>query len=200
MFANGKAERSFIPAESRQRDPIAAGLLAMARVVPRLERPDFRVDWRVPSMAKTTLQVKGMTCPDCKGRVEKALRSVPGVADARSDWRSGSCEVVHADGVAAETLTGAVERAARGSGHRYQVVSSTGVRSPKSGRAARLLPPLLLGLLCLPCAGVAVGVGAIVAFLTSSLGGVLPAVALGVSVLVLAWWMLRRRAKAIPRP
>ena len=37
--------------------------------------------------AEFDLSVEGMTCASCVGRVEKALKRVPGVADAPSIWR-----------------------------------------------------------------------------------------------------------------
>lgn len=40
-----------------------------------------------------TLEVKGMVCPACPVTVSKALRRVPGVADAQVDAKTGTAEV-----------------------------------------------------------------------------------------------------------
>jgi Cu+-exporting ATPase len=58
-----------------------------------------------------TLPVEGMTCASCVGRVERALAKVPGVTQATVNLATESAAVTLADRVAAETLTGAVERA-----------------------------------------------------------------------------------------
>ena len=40
-----------------------------------------------------TLQVEGMTCASCVGRVERALRKVPGVQDASVNLATESARI-----------------------------------------------------------------------------------------------------------
>jgi len=59
--------------------------------------------------AAIRLEVSGMRCGGCAANVEKALRSVSGVADVRVDLAAGSAEV---RGTAPpEALVAAVQRA-----------------------------------------------------------------------------------------
>jgi mercuric reductase len=58
------------------------------------------------------LNIQGMTCSSCALHVEKALGSVPGVADARvPGWESGRAQVTAASEVAVEELAAAVRSA-----------------------------------------------------------------------------------------
>jgi Cu+-exporting ATPase len=58
------------------------------------------------------LAVEGMTCASCVGRVERALKAVPGVLDASVNLAAGSATVRLADGAAGVAdLIAAVERA-----------------------------------------------------------------------------------------
>ena len=57
------------------------------------------------------LQVSGMTCASCVARVEKALRAVPGVAQASVNLATERATVRAAAPVAAGALAGAVHRA-----------------------------------------------------------------------------------------
>ena len=59
---------------------------------------------------ETSLEVGGMTCASCAGRVEKALRALPGVLDANVNLATERA-TVHALGVTAAQLIAAVERA-----------------------------------------------------------------------------------------
>jgi len=58
-----------------------------------------------------TLEVEGMTCASCVGRVEKALRKVPGVLRASVNLATESAHVGVASTVDADTLVRAVEKA-----------------------------------------------------------------------------------------
>lgn len=59
-------------------------------------------------MTTQTFPVTGMTCASCVRRVEKALRSVPGVESVHVDLAREEASITHA-GVAATTLAKAVE-------------------------------------------------------------------------------------------
>ncbi|WP_221931999.1 heavy metal translocating P-type ATPase [Paracoccus sp. M683] len=52
----------------------------------------------------TTLEVQGMTCASCVGRVERALTALPGVSAAAVNLAAGRADITHDAGVAAETL------------------------------------------------------------------------------------------------
>lgn len=55
--------------------------------------------------------VDGMTCASCVGRVEKALRSTPGVTDASVNLATGRATVIAVDNLLPFDLIGAVEAA-----------------------------------------------------------------------------------------
>ncbi|MGB2892932.1 MAG: heavy metal-associated domain-containing protein, partial [Albidovulum sp.] len=57
------------------------------------------------------LPVEGMTCASCVGRVERALKGVPGVLDASVNLATERAEVRLASAVARADLIRAVERA-----------------------------------------------------------------------------------------
>ena len=61
--------------------------------------------------APIQLQVKGMTCASCVGRVERALRKLPGVHDASVNLAAETATVRAASGVTPDALAEAVERA-----------------------------------------------------------------------------------------
>lgn len=44
---------------------------------------------------KTILRSQELTCPSCIAKIEKALKGVPGVVDARVYFNSGKIEVEH---------------------------------------------------------------------------------------------------------
>ncbi|MGU3540214.1 heavy metal translocating P-type ATPase [Methylobacterium sp. A54F] len=66
----------------------------------------------MPADASSTLSfpVEGLSCASCVGRVERALRAVPGVAEAQVNLASGRAHVRHAQ-VAPEALAEAVRAA-----------------------------------------------------------------------------------------
>jgi len=57
------------------------------------------------------LDIEGMTCASCVGRVEKALRKIDGVLDVSVNLATESAHVRAASGVGADTLARAVEAA-----------------------------------------------------------------------------------------
>lgn len=63
-----------------------------------------------PRVDEVVLSVRGMTCASCVGRVEKALRAVPGVKEATVNLASERA-TVRAEGVSPASLIGAVEDA-----------------------------------------------------------------------------------------
>lgn len=44
---------------------------------------------------KTLLRSKELTCPSCVAKIEKALKNVPGVEDAKVFFNTGRIEVQH---------------------------------------------------------------------------------------------------------
>lgn len=63
------------------------------------------------ALTTTRLNVEGMTCASCTGRVERALTALPGVTGAAANLATRSVSVTHAPGVSPEALAGAVTRA-----------------------------------------------------------------------------------------
>lgn len=59
------------------------------------------------------LEVKGMTCEGCAGRVQKALVQIRGVAEAKVNYEKGEAHVCikHGHTVSGETLVKAVAKA-----------------------------------------------------------------------------------------
>ncbi len=43
-------------------------------------------------------EVLGMDCPACHGGLEKNLRKVPGVVDAKANWKEKKVTIRHAEG------------------------------------------------------------------------------------------------------
>ncbi len=65
-----------------------------------------------PAQPGWTLSVEGMTCASCVGRVEKALRKVPGVASAEVNLATETAEVrMNGPGTDVAALVAAVEKA-----------------------------------------------------------------------------------------
>ncbi len=46
-------------------------------------------------MKKTILRSQELTCPSCVAKIEKALKAVPGVNDAKVFFNTGGIEVQH---------------------------------------------------------------------------------------------------------
>ena len=86
---------------------------------------------RVAAPAETSLEVAGMSCASCVGRVEKALRAVPGVTDASVNLATERATVyLEGKAIPIEQLIAAVSRAG------YSARSGADVRPP--------LPPAAL--------------------------------------------------------
>ncbi|NKE48521.1 copper-translocating P-type ATPase [Roseomonas frigidaquae] len=95
----------------------AAVNLATGRAELRLEgAPDLpalaaaveRLGYAVPEET-TDLSVEGMTCASCVGRIERALRAVPGVREASVNLATGRAVVRHVGGLDPATLETAVD-------------------------------------------------------------------------------------------
>ena len=74
------------------------------------------------------LQVEGMTCASCVGRVERALKKVPGVLAAAVNLAAGTAEVRALAGTPADTLVAALDRA----GYPAHVPSTDGEAPPRA--------------------------------------------------------------------
>lgn len=62
-------------------------------------------------MSQITLRVDGMTCGHCVASVEKTLRSLPGVHDAKASLESGTAVVSAADSADVSAMTAALTKA-----------------------------------------------------------------------------------------
>ena len=60
---------------------------------------------------QTTINIKGMMCPHCSGRVREALLAVSGVTDADVSHERGNAIVTHDDRVEEKMLVDAVTAA-----------------------------------------------------------------------------------------
>jgi P-type Cu+ transporter len=111
-----------------------------------------KAGYQVPQQS-LDLAISGMTCASCVGRVEKALKKVPGVADVSVNLATEKAHV-RASGVTAETLIAAVEKA----GYHASVVTDTIIVPSKTGLpdwwpvavAALLSLPLVAPMLGMP--------------------------------------------------
>src|SRR5688572_3800089 len=80
------------------------------------------------SVATTTLEVQGMTCAACVGRVERALSKVPGVAKATVNLATERATVEHADAATVAALTEAV----RDAGYDAEVARERREKAPET--------------------------------------------------------------------
>ena len=60
---------------------------------------------------QTTINIKGMMCPHCSGRVKDALLAVSGVSDADVSHERGNAIVTHDASVTPEALVETVKNA-----------------------------------------------------------------------------------------
>ncbi|NNM74580.1 heavy metal translocating P-type ATPase [Enterovirga aerilata] len=95
-----------------------------------------------PAIRKLTLEVTGMTCAGCVGRVERALQAVPGVTSASVNLATGRAEVeIVAGAVDAAALAAAVAAA----GYKAAPVTASDTTRPDREQAAREAETAALG-------------------------------------------------------
>ena len=105
------------------------------------------------------LDIKGMTCASCVGRVEKALRRVPGVADAEVNLATERATVhAYKGGATAAQLVAAVTKG----GYEAALHIEAGVVAVAAPRAWRAMLPFILSAtlslpLVVPMAGAPIG-------------------------------------------
>jgi len=114
----------------------------------------------VASLSEARLVIEGMTCASCVGRVEKALRKVPGVVRAEVNLANETATVALAERQAdnAPLVAAAIAAvvAAGYTAHQPQVAST--VPAPRLGEGARvLIAALLAAPLALPMLGMLFG-------------------------------------------
>ncbi len=105
-----------------------------------LQQAVQRAGYTVPSRT-VQLQVQGMTCASCVGRVEKALQKVPGVLEASVNLANEVATVTLSAQTASDALVAAVQRAG------YEVQAPQGeaaARGPLLGEGARVVLAALL--------------------------------------------------------
>jgi Cu+-exporting ATPase len=107
--------------------------------------------------ATRRLEVEGMSCASCVGRVEKALRQVPGVLDASVNLANETATVTVAG---RDTDTALLAAALKRAGYALRApVRAEAAARPRLGEGARVaLAALLSAPLVLPMLGMAVGV------------------------------------------
>jgi Cu+-exporting ATPase len=111
---------------------------SVAALVDAVEHAGYEVPART-----LTLQIEGMSCASCVGRVEAALRSVPGVLKAEANLASERAAVRVVDGVVS---AGQMIRAVEAAGYSAHAVRAAAAPDPvaQHSRAARLNAALAL--------------------------------------------------------
>lgn len=66
---------------------------------------------------KTILRSQELSCPSCVAKIEKALKAVDGVQDAKVFFNTGRIEVEHDPAASSDVLVKAI----RGAGYEAQV-------------------------------------------------------------------------------
>ncbi|WP_305806124.1 heavy metal translocating P-type ATPase [Stenotrophomonas sp. YIM B06876] len=102
------------------------GSVTRAMLMAAIERAGYTV---VPE-APLALEIEGMTCASCVGRVEKALKAVPGVSSAVVNLATGRAQV-HGAGLDVAALVAAVE----GAGYAAAAIDTT--TAQEDGSAGR---------------------------------------------------------------
>ena len=62
-------------------------------------------------MSQTEFKIEGMTCASCVGRVERALKKIPGIDSAQVSLLTEKAQIIHDDSVSPETMVAALEKA-----------------------------------------------------------------------------------------
>ena len=108
--------------------------------------------------AETVLSVDGMTCASCVGRVERALKAVPGVLEARVNLATQTASVRYAEGAVAPSELAAVVTAAGYAARPKAEDSGAAVASRRAEEIAQLRRSFWLALaLSLPVVVLAMG-------------------------------------------
>jgi len=89
-----------------------------------------------PVIRATELSITGMTCASCVGRVEKALRGVPGVIGADVNLASETARVEAVSSTSSADLIGAVEKAGYSASPKIAPGSSVGAATEEARRSA----------------------------------------------------------------
>src|SRR5690606_3043789 len=119
---------------ARVRTDVAAGIGGIISAV--------RATGYEPQIETVPLTVDGMTCASCVGRVERALKAVPGVVDASVNLAaSGATVQVPAGTVTDASLIRAIEgagyQARRAQGGREERAERQAARADETGRLRR---------------------------------------------------------------
>jgi Cu+-exporting ATPase len=99
------------------------------------------------------IAIGGMTCASCSGRVERALKKVPGVQEAAVNLATESARIVYADG---EQMQARLRRAVRDAGYEVRTpaqVDALESVSPWAGFGPVAMGALLSAPLALPMVG-----------------------------------------------
>ncbi|WBL33706.1 heavy metal translocating P-type ATPase [Sinirhodobacter sp. HNIBRBA609] len=118
------------------------------------------------NQAEARLEIEGMTCATCTGRVERALASTPGVIAASVNLATQSAAVTYAQGAVAPSE---LVRAVEGAGYHARVHSQGEAPAPVADRQAAEAEQikrnvLISGVLTLPVFVLAMGVHMIPTF------------------------------------
>lgn len=117
------------------------------------------------STAETDLLVDGMTCASCVGRVERALRSAPGVLDASVNLAIGQAHVRYTGGATSPTELAQIISRAGYSAHTKSADATQTVTDRQAGEAAALQQRLIwAAALTLPVVLLSMGAHAVPAF------------------------------------
>jgi Cu+-exporting ATPase len=103
--------------------------------------------------ASMDIAIGGMTCASCSGRVERALKKVPGVQEAAVNLATESARIVYADG---DQMQARLRRAVRDAGYEARSpaqVDALESESPWTGFGPVALGALLSAPLALPMVG-----------------------------------------------
>ncbi len=121
----------------------APGIGSQNRLSFRSLNQEVLLDTRV-KLAELSLKVDGMTCASCSARVERALRQVPGVAEASVNLATEKASVTLAGEVSAHTLVAALQRAG------YEATEVREAAAAPPGGSPAFWPVAAAALLSLP--------------------------------------------------
>ncbi|HEY0845880.1 MAG TPA: heavy metal translocating P-type ATPase [Noviherbaspirillum sp.] len=121
---------------------VADRSVALTQVRQAIEKAGYNI-----TEQEVDLDVEGMTCASCVGRVEKALRKIDGVIDANVNLATESAHVRIAEGLPPETLTAAIEAAGY---HARLHREDTPVETEKKTGDTELLRVIAAAVLSLP--------------------------------------------------